>query len=101
MSIKKLIALLSLTLAITFSAPYILTSHFSDDTASIFLGLGDEEPETKEVKDLREYLEIEFLEGSSQHVFSKYDSALSLYGYLIKTFKDLHIENISPPPDFA
>ena len=67
--------------------------------ATIVYSLGEEEPE-KEENEGRKKIEVEFAEFSSNEASKNSENQMGTFGYYLISFSELHLENISPPPEY-
>ena len=67
--------------------------------ATIVYNLGEEESE-KEEKEGRKKIEVEFAEFSNNEESRNSENQSGTFNYYLISFSELHLENISPPPEF-
>ena len=67
--------------------------------ATIVYSLGEEESE-KEENEGRKKVEVEFADFSNNEESKGSNNSNSAYNYYLISFSELHLENISPPPEY-
>ena len=81
----------------SLTAPSVLTLLDRDGDTVVVLSLNDEESDTEE-KDTKSQVELEFIEFVFQNVEEIIVlETIELY-YWSKTFDELHLDSLSPPP---
>ena len=99
MSTKTIQFIISLVLVLAITAPSIVQLMDEKCELAMVFDIGDEDTE-KEEKESKEVLEIKyFVNDESLNVKSLFEIKCKSEFHL-NTFKELHTESISPPPEY-
>ena len=87
-------------LVLAIASPSIVQVIDKDCEFALILELGEDDTE-KEEKESKEILELKYF-VSNERVHAKSQIELkATSGFHLGTFKELHSENISPPPEYV
>ena len=96
---KQISLLLALVFLGTVLGPTMINMFSTDVETAVILALGEEDRETEE-KESDKPLEFKLFVSSYKQSDYILDSANTKYDYHLNLFKELHKENISPPPEW-
>lgn len=98
MPTKTLHLILSLILVVAITTPSVVQLIDKNCELALAFEIGEEDTE-KEEKESKEILELKYFENNSRGKSNKLIKKKCISDFHLSTFKELHSENISPPPE--
>ena len=97
---KQLAFLYSLFFLLNIMGPTLVLLSSNDEVSTVVIAL-EQETETKDIEDVKEFAELDFYKTHflNAHLF-RTDQSLSFMFYN-KDLSETHLENTSPPPKFT
>ena len=97
--LKKQFSIILAFVFVSFTmAPTIISFVSSDTDVSMFYALGEEDKEAEEKESQKTIELITTSEDNKQDAFKEYLLKENT-SYYLSSFEELHVENISPPPE--
>jgi len=96
---KQLAFLYSLFFLLIIVGPTLALFHSNDEVSTVVISL-EQETETKDIEDVKEFTELDFNKTHSQDAHSFITQQSLSFVFYNKALSETHLENTSPPPKF-
>ena len=89
----------SLFFLLNIIEPTLVLLNSNDEVSTVVISL-EQETETKDIEDVKEFTELDFNKTHSQDAHSFITQQSLSFVFYNKALRETHLENTSPPPKF-
>jgi hypothetical protein len=89
----------SLFFLLNIIGPTLVLLNSNDEVSTVVISL-EQETETKDIEDVKEFTELDFNKTHSQDAHSFITQQSLSFVFYNKALRETHLENTSPPPKF-